>query len=85
MSEDIRAKGKDYALFLEKLTPKQIAHGNEVNRKNAQDEFNRFAENYEAGLCYLCEKPLTSFSKKLPCPHWLMKPKGFKKNDLPTR
>lgn len=84
MSEDIRAKGKDYAHFLETLTPEQIAHGNEVNHRNALDEFNRFVESFEAGICYLCEKPLTSFGKKSPCPHWLMKPKGFKKNDLPA-
>jgi hypothetical protein len=84
VSEDIRAKGKDYARFLETLTPEQIAHGNEVNHKNAQDELNRFTESFDVGLCYLCEKPLTSFSKKSPCSHWLMRPKGFKKNDLPA-
>ncbi|MDP2256328.1 MAG: hypothetical protein Q8K05_09775 [Polaromonas sp.] len=84
VNEDFRAKGKNYARFLDTLTPGQIAHGNEANYRNAQDEFNRFVESYEAGICYLCDKTLTSFSKKSPCPHWLMKPKGFKKNDLPA-
>ena len=83
MSEEFRTKGKDYAEFLKRLSPEQIAHGNAVNHNNAQDEFRRFNECFEAGVCYLCEKLLASFSKKAPCPHWLLKPKGFKKNDLP--
>lgn len=84
MIEDIRAKGRDFAHFMSKLTQEEIAHGNEVNFANVQDEFRRFVEDFDAGTCYLCERPLASFSKKLPCPHWLLKPKGFKKNDLPA-
>ena len=82
MSEIFREKGKEYARFLETLTPEQLAHGNEVNYMNAQAEFSRFSSSFEVGICYMCEKPITSFSKKSPCPHWLLKPKGFKKNDL---
>ena len=84
MTEELRAKGKDYAKFLRTLSPEEIAHGNEANYRNAKDEFQRFNEHFKRGSCYLCEKPLTSFSKKSPCPHWLLKPKGFKKNDLPA-
>lgn len=84
MTDAIRAKGLKYAEFLKTLSAEQIAHGNEVNRKNAEDEFRRFSEHFGAGSCYLCGEPLTSFSKKLPCPHWLLKPKGFKKHDLPA-
>lgn len=84
MSDALRAKGKGYAEFLRTLSLEQIEHGNEINYRNAQDEFRRFNEHFDAGRCYLCEKPISSFSKKLPCPHWLLKPKGFKKNDLPT-
>jgi hypothetical protein len=82
VSEIFREKGKEYARFLETLTPEQLAHGNEVNYMNAQAEFSRFSSSFEVGICYMCEKPITSFSKKSPCPHWLLKPKGFKKNDL---
>lgn len=84
MAESVEAKGIQYAEFLKTLTPEQIAHGNAVNRKNAEDEFKRFNEHFANGSCYLCKRPLHSFSKKLPCPHWLLKPKGFKKNDLPA-
>ena len=84
MSEPARTKGLRYAEFLKTLSPEQIAHGNEMNRRSAEEEFRRFNEHFNAGSCYLCGKPLTSFSKKLPCPHWLLRPKGFKKTDLPA-
>lgn len=84
MSEEIRAKGRDYAKFLETLSAKDVAHGNEVNYRNAEAEYQRFLEHFGRESCYLCERPLMSFSKKSPCPHWLLKPKGFKKNDLPA-
>lgn len=84
MSDSIRARGLQYAEFIRTLSPEQIAHGNEVNQKSAEEEFRRFTEHFDVGSCYLCEKPLASFSKKLPCPHWLLKPKGFKKKDLPA-
>ena len=84
MSDSAKTKGQRYAEFLKTLSLEQIAHGNEVNRMNAEDEFRRFNEHFNAGSCYLCKRPLSSFSKRLPCPHWLLKPKGFKKNDLPA-
>ena len=84
MNDAVRAKGRQFAEFLGTLSPEQIAEGNAKSRKNTEDEFRRFNEHFNAGICYLCEKPLASFSKKLPCPHWLLKPKGFKKNDLPA-
>ncbi len=84
MSEAIRAKGQDYARFLATLSVEEIAHGNEVNHRAAEAEYQSFLEHFGRGSCYLCDRPLASFSKKSPCPHWLLKPKGFKKNDLPA-
>ena len=82
MSDEFRAQGGDFSEFLKTLSPEQIEHGNKINLQNVQDEFEQFVAHFNTGSCYLCEKPLTSFSKKLPCPHWLLKPKGFKKHDL---
>ncbi|MDP3483773.1 MAG: hypothetical protein Q8S05_10750 [Sulfuricella sp.] len=82
MTKDPRAKGKDFAKFLESLPEETLAHGNEVNFRAAEAEHQHFLEHFGKGHCYLCKKPLASFSKKSPCPHWLLKPKGFKKNDL---
>lgn len=84
VSEKIRTKGKDFAKFLAALSEEQRAHGNEVGYRRAEAEYQEFLDNFGRGDCYLCKKPLGSFSKKLPCPHWLLKPEGFKKNDLPA-
>ena len=82
MSEVIRAKGKDYAKFLNSLSEEQLVHGNEIDSQRAEAEHKRFLDNFSRGICYLCKRPLASFSKKSPCPHWLLKPKGFNKKDL---
>jgi hypothetical protein len=84
MSIDIRAEGLEYAKFLETLTPDEIAQGNEISYRETEAEYKRFAESFGRNICYLCTRPLASFSKKSPCIHWLLKPKGFKKNDLPA-
>ena len=84
MTRDARAKGKDFAKFLESLPEEQRVHGNEVNRRAAEEEYQSFLEHFAKGSCYLCVKPLASFSKKSPCPHWLLKPRGFKKKDFPA-
>lgn len=84
MSEAIRAKGQDYARFIATLSVEEIAHRNEVNHRAAEAEYQRFLEHFGRGSCYLCDRPLAAFSKQAPCPHWLLKPKGFKKNDLPA-
>ncbi len=55
----------------------------EENVRSTEAEYIEFLAGFEAGNCYICRKPLFSFSKKTPCLHWLLKPKGFKKNDLP--
>ena len=82
MTQNIRAKGKDFARFLESLPEEQRAAGNEASFRAAEVEYQRFLRRFGEGHCYLCDKPLSSFSKKSPCPHWLLKPKGFKKKDL---
>lgn len=55
---------------------------NEAEHLRAQNEHNRFKKAYDKGNCYLCKKSLKLFSKKTPCIHWLLKPKGFKKKDI---
>ena len=84
MSQAARAKGQDYGRFLATLSLEEIAHGNSMNRRAVEAEYQSFLEHFGQESCYLCKQPLASFSKKSPCPHWLLKPKGFKKNDLPA-
>jgi hypothetical protein len=84
VTQDARAKGKNFAKFLESLPEEQRVHGNEVDRRAAEEEYQIFLEHFAKGSCYLCLKPLASFSKKSPCLHWLLNPKGFKKKDFPA-
>lgn len=82
MNNHLKKKGEDFADFMSGLTKEQIEEGNRINFDAAQNEFKRFKESYAIGECYLCQKPLKSFSKNLPCIHWMLKPKGFKKKDF---
>jgi len=82
LSEILRNKGKSFAEFLAGLSEEERQKGNEAEFLRAQEEHDRFKEAYDSGNCYLCHKPLKSFSKKTPCIHWLLKPKGFKKKDM---
>lgn len=82
MTQAIKAKGKDFAKFLDSLPEEVRERGNEESFRAAVAEHQRFVEYFGKGDCYLCKRPLSSFSKKQPCPHWLLKPRGFKKYDL---
>ncbi len=82
VSEEIQAKGRELAKFLESLPADQRSKDNEAEFRRAEAQHKRFRDSFMSGNCYLCGKPLIAFSKKTPCPHWLLKPKGFKKNDL---
>lgn len=83
MSQDSRAKGREFAKFFESLPEAQRAYENEVNLRAAEAERQDFLAHFTRGSCYLCEKPTASFSEESPCPHWLLKPKGFKKKAFP--
>lgn len=82
MSNEIRAKGADLAKFLEQMTPEERDRVSAENIRRTEAEYLRFLEAFGRNECYLCKKPFSSFSKKTPCIHWFLKPKGFKKHDL---
>lgn len=82
MSEEIRKKGKCFSEALSELSEDDIQKRNDTLFKRIEEEHARFKEKFDLGLCYLCNKELNSFSKKRPCIHWFLKPKGFKKKDL---
>lgn len=78
----LKEKGRNFADFMAGLTQEQIDEGNRASFESVQNEFERFKADYTKGLCYLCHKPLKSFSKESPCIHWLLKPNGFKKKNF---
>lgn len=84
MNEQTRAEGKDFARFIASLSQSDITKGNQIQRQQVEQDYKEFLVQFKKGNCYLCNKPLKSFSKKSPCVHWLLKPNGFKKNDLPA-
>ena len=52
------------------------------SRENAKREYDSFLEHTSQDHCYICKKPLKTFSKTSPCPHWLLRPHGVKKNHI---
>lgn len=69
---------------LEQLSPEERDRISIENVRRTSDEYRNFREAFSQRHCYLCDHPLTSFSKTRPCLHWYLKPKGFKKNDVPA-
>ncbi len=84
MSEKFRQKGQDFAKFLQSLPESERQRGNRTSFEEAKAEQEEFTEKYKQGICYLCNAPLDSFNRAVPCVHWLLKPKGFGKGDFPA-
>lgn len=68
---------------LQSLSPEERDRISLQNIERTVAEHGKFLAAFQTHDCYICGKPLFSFSKKAPCLHWFLKPKGFKKNDLP--
>lgn len=84
MSEELRQKARSIAENIARQDPSQIQQANMHALEQAADEFRRFKEGFDSGNCYLCGRPLATFSEKNICLHWLLKPKGFKKKHFPS-
>ena len=82
LAKDLKKEGADYARFLENLSAEKIAEGNRKNHQETIKEYQEFKDAFKKGQCYLCRKSIRTFSKALPCIHWLLKPKGFKNKDI---
>lgn len=57
----------------------------ESEKQHEKDEkdFQELKAALAEGRCNYCDNPLSHFSEKKPCFHWLLKPKGFKKKHFP--
>lgn len=84
MTTPLLDKAAKLVSHLEAMRPEDRDRASEESIRQAEAEHEEFLAAFSAGHCYLCGNPLSSFSKKTPCLHWLLKPKGFKKNDLPA-
>ena len=61
---------------------RQIKQDEKVGQEEASAEHQRFLDHAGRGECYVCEKSLKTFSSHAPCPHWLLRPKGVKKQHI---
>ena len=84
MNTDLLKEGEDFAKFLRQMSPEERDRVSELNIRQSEAEYQSFVEAFRKGNCYICMRPVVSFSRKLPCVHWLLKPKGFKKHDFPA-
>jgi hypothetical protein len=82
VSERIRERGREYAKFLQKTPEVELTKGNDAQLQRDRAQHKRFQDNFRNGICYLCNEPLSTFRKELPCLHWLLLPDGFKKKDF---
>lgn len=82
MSTEAFAKGADLAKLLEQMTPEERDRVSTENVRRTEAEYRKFLAAFQREDCYICKRPLTAFSKKMPCLHWFLRPKGFKRYDL---
>jgi hypothetical protein len=75
-------KARIIAEKFKELPPDEIDRINQANVDSALEQHQEFKSEFARGHCYICGHPITSFSKKRPCLHWFLRPKGLKKNDL---
>ena len=57
----------------------------QIEQEHAQEAeqlYKEFKNKFEQGLCDSCAKPLDSFFAGVPCFHWLLRPKGSRKQDI---
>ncbi len=84
MASSSHEKVNDLITRLEAMSAKDRDRISQKNVRRSAAEHQHFQAAFTAGECYVCGKPLLTFSQKSPCLHWLLKPKGFKKNHLPA-
>jgi hypothetical protein len=84
MSDKIREEGRRFASFLQNISPEERDRIHQQQHDDTVAEHTAFAQAFANGRCYICESPLSAFDKKMPCLHWLLRPTGFHKKDLPA-
>lgn len=82
MSTSASEKARVIAEKIKALPPDELDRISQENVQSTLEEHEAFKESFARGHCYICDHPITSFSKKRPCLHWFLRPKGFKKNDV---
>ena len=82
MCADVNPKVAEYAKFLEQMSPERRDQISLDGYRRSEIQHEIFATAFQHGDCYLCCDTITTFNKKKPCIHWLLKPEGFKKKNF---
>jgi hypothetical protein len=69
--------------YLNNLSLEELRRRSEEQAEQDERDFQELKSTLARGRCYYCSHPLTHFSDRMPCFHWLLKPKGFKKRHFP--
>jgi len=54
----------------------------EKDNAKSRADHRDFQKHYASGRCFMCKLKFWDMSQEKPCPHWLMRPKDFKKKDF---
>lgn len=69
--------------FLNTLTKDEIEDLNKKDQQDAEDCYKDFKKQFKNGNCFICNKPLKTFSADNPCLHWLLRENNkIKKKDI---
>lgn len=64
------------------LSNEEIEKLNKKILEESEKEYDKFTSNFKEGKCSYCENDLTFFDSDKPCFHWLLYPKGIKKENF---
>lgn len=64
------------------LSQEEIDEINKKDLEESEKEYNGFVSAFKLGECFYCGGELDSFNKEKPCFHWLLLPKGIRKNNF---
>jgi hypothetical protein len=77
-------EGDTFAAFLKSMPADDRTRIMEQDRVEALRAHEEFRTRFQRGECSLCGEALSHFDQKKPCPHWLLRPEGFRKGHLPA-
>jgi len=80
---EIEKRNAELNKFLESFSDEELSERNKKEAVKTEADFIALRDALAIGKCSLCGYPITQFSEKKPCLHWLLKTKGFKKRHFP--
>jgi len=80
---EIKKRNASLSKYLNSLSDAGIKELNDKEYEEAENDFKKLKEALAKGSCSFCGNPISHFSIKKPCFHWLLKPNGFKKKHFP--